>query len=141
MKELRDDRYCFACGPENPIGLKIVVDCTGGEAVSRLTLERVHEGWANVIHGGIISTILDEIMAHAVYYYLGPGVTTSLKVDFKSPLAPGETIIVRGWIKERRSRAAIASAEITTEKDRRLIASGESYFILLSRKNKEKGYA
>lgn len=105
-----------------------------GEAVSILTLQRVHQGWKNVIHGGIITTILDEIMAHAVYHHLGPGVTTSLKVDFKSPLAPGENIKARGWIKEKRTRIVTAAAEITTERDQRLIAKGESYFILFSRK-------
>lgn len=130
VKELRDDRYCFACGPENPIGLRMAVNHTEDGAVSVLTLQKVHQGWENVIHGGIISTILDEIMAQAVYHQLGPGVTTSLKVDFKSPLAPNEAIRVRGWIKEKRTRAVTASAEIKTEKDQRLIARGESYFIL-----------
>ena len=59
------DNYCFVCGKDNPLGLKIKVryypDALAAETA--LTLPREYQGWADVIHGGILSTLLDEMMA------------------------------------------------------------------------------
>ena len=71
------DNYCFVCGQDNPRGLKI--SCTYREAEmaaeTELVLPREFQGWAGVIHGGILATLLDEMMAHAVWHFAGPGLT------------------------------------------------------------------
>ena len=92
------DNYCFVCGRDNPRGLKIEVRYIPEEqaAETELALPREYQGWADVIHGGILSTLLDEMMAHAVWRFAGPGVTLSMEVRFHHPLKPDEAILVRG---------------------------------------------
>jgi len=130
-KKLSDDRYCFACGPLNPIGLHMEVSFRDNKASSRLTLEREFQGWQDIVHGGLIATILDEIMAHAVMHYVGQAVTTSLQITYRAPLHVGEEFQAVGYVVEQKSRAAVAEAEIRLTNNTNLIAKGESKFILL----------
>jgi hypothetical protein len=92
------DNYCFVCGKDNPRGFKIAVSYFDEElaAETELSLAREFQGWADVIHGGILATMLDEMMAHAVWRFAGPGLTLSLEVRFHAPLKPGEQVRVRG---------------------------------------------
>src|SRR5512147_3228623 len=92
------DQYCLVCRPNKPQGLKIQVSYTEAElaAETELAIPREYQGWAEVIHGGILSTLLDELMAHAVWRFAGPGLTISMEVRFHAPLKPGEPIRVRG---------------------------------------------
>ena len=130
-KKLSDDRYCFACGPLNPIGLHMEVSFRDNMASSRLTLERQFQGWNDIVHGGVVATILDEIMAHAVIHYVGPAVTTSLQITYRAPLHVGEELQAVGYVVEQKSRAVAAEAEIRLTNSKQLIAKGESKFILL----------
>lgn len=130
------DRYCFVCGPDNPRGLRIKVRYEPEEqaAHSELTLPREFQGWADLIHGGILATLLDEMMAHAVWRFAGPGVTLSMEVRFHTPLKPGEAIRVRGVLSPGNGRRRQAEAEILRLTDGKRIASGRSRFLLLEEK-------
>ena len=130
-KKLFDDRYCFACGPLNPIGLHMEVSFRDNKAFSRLALKREFQGWNDIVHGGVVATILDEIMAHAVMHYVGHAVTTLLRITYRTPLHVGEEFEVIGYVVEQKSRAAVAKAEIRILHSKKLIAKGESKFILL----------
>jgi len=131
QQKLSDDRYCFACGPLNPIGLHMEVSYLEEKAVSKLSLEREYQGWHDIVHGGVVATILDEIMAHAVMHYVGKGVTTSLQITYRVPLPVGEEVSAVGYVVERKRRAAVARGEIRRAGNEKVIATGESRFILL----------
>jgi acyl-coenzyme A thioesterase PaaI-like protein len=130
------DNYCFVCGRDNPRGLKIKVTYFPEElaAETELALPREYQGWAEVIHGGILSTLLDEMMAHAVWHFAGPGLTLSLEVRFHAPLKPDELINVRGVLAPGNGSRRLAEAVITRTSDQRKIASGKSRFLLLEEK-------
>jgi acyl-coenzyme A thioesterase PaaI-like protein len=130
------DNYCFVCGRDNPRGLKIKVTYFPEElaAETELALPREYQGWAEVIHGGILSTLLDEMMAHAVWHFAGPGLTLSLEVRFHAPLKPDEAIRVRGELAPGNGSRRLAEAVITRTSDQRKIASGKSRFLLLEEK-------
>lgn len=129
--KLDDGRYCFACGPLNPIGLHMEVSYLEDKAISRLSLNREFQGWNDIVHGGVVATILDEIMAHAVTHYIGKAVTTSLQITYRAPLHVGHEMQVVGYVVEEKSRAAVAKGEIRGADDKKLIATGESRFVLL----------
>ncbi len=129
--KLTDDQYCFACGTLNPIGLRMEVSFRDNKAFSRLALKREFQGWSDIVHGGVMATILDEIMAHAVLHYVGQAVTTSLEVTYRAPLHVGEEFEAMGYVAEQKSRAAVAKAEIRIPGNNKLIARGESRFVLL----------
>jgi acyl-coenzyme A thioesterase PaaI-like protein len=103
-------------------------------AETELALPREYQGWAEVIHGGILSTLLDELMAHAVWHFAGPGLTLSLEVRFHAPLKPDERINVRGVLAPGNGSRRTAEAVIIRLSDQRKIASGKSRFLLLEEK-------
>ncbi len=127
------DNYCFVCGKNNPRGFKIAVRYLEEEAAAEteLALPREYQGWAEVIHGGILSTLLDELMAHAVWRFAGPGLTLSMEVRFHKPLKPGELIRVRGVLHTKEGSRRYAEGEIIRLGDGSRIASGKSRFLLL----------
>jgi acyl-coenzyme A thioesterase PaaI-like protein len=106
-------------------------------AESEVSLPREFQGWAEVIHGGILSTLLDEIMAHAVWHFAGPGLTLSMEVRFHHPLKPGEAIRVRGVLHTPNGSRRLAEGEIIRLADGQRIASGKSRFLLLENKSEE----
>lgn len=128
---LSDDGYCFACGALNPIGLHMEVSYLENKATSRLALKREFQGWNDIVHGGVVATILDEIMAHAVMHYVGKSVTTSLQITYRAPLHVGQEIQAAGYVVEQKSRAAVARGEIRVTDNGKVIAAGESRFLLL----------
>ena len=131
-KGVSDDQYCFACGRENPYGLHMEVTYPGETAETHLTLPREFQGWNGVAHGGIIATLLDEIMAHVVIHHIGEAATASLTIRYRDPLPIGVPFQVRGWISEKKSRLVktVSELRLLTE-DQKLIATGESKFLLL----------
>ncbi len=127
------DDYCFACGARNPIGIRMQVkyleDIAAAESI--LALPKEFQGWQEVIHGGILATLLDEIMMHAIWHFAGAGVTLGIDVQFRQPLAPAEMILVRGRITETKGRRLKAKGEIIRQADNRLIANSLGRFLLL----------
>ena len=131
------DNYCFVCGQDNPRGFKIKVRYLEDEtaAETELSLAKEFQGWADVIHGGILSTMLDELMAHAVWHFAGPGLTLSMEVRFHAPLKPNEPIRVRGVLQTPNGSRRLAEGEIIRLADNVRIASGKSRFLLLNNNN------
>jgi len=131
------DNYCFVCGKDNPRGFQIRVRYLEADlaAETELSLPREYQGWAGVIHGGILSTLLDEMMAHAVWHFAGPGLTLSMEVRFHAPLKPGEAVLVRGELHTTNGSRRQAAGEVIRLADGVRIASGKSRFLLLQEKD------
>jgi len=129
--EYQDDQYCFACGNRNPIGLHMNVEYTQDRALCRIRIPSEYQGWSKVVHGGIIATMLDEIMAHAVLHFVGQGVTGSLNIRFRSKSPTDETLEIIGWIDRIKRSVVEARGEIRLARDHTLLAQGESRFMVL----------
>jgi acyl-coenzyme A thioesterase PaaI-like protein len=127
---LQDDKYCFACGPENPAGLKMRVEYEEECAVCRITLARHYQGWAEIAHGGIVCTLLDEIMAYAVLGFIGQGVTANMSTRFRKPVPLQKPVVAKGWVKERKGRKAVAQGEIRSADEGTLLAQAEATWII-----------
>jgi uncharacterized protein (TIGR00369 family) len=114
--ELQNDGMCFACGPRNPIGLKLQFNFEDGRYVARFTPRQEHQGYDSMMHGGLISTLLDEAMAKLVYEKGNMAVTGELHVRFKKPACVGEELAVYGWITSDARRVIDCAAEIRNAK-------------------------
>ena len=64
------DRECFACGVMNDYGLKMTFESYGEMLRSFLTVKPQFRGWSNLVHGGILSTILDETMSWSAIHLM-----------------------------------------------------------------------
>src|SRR4051812_15254316 len=65
MQILPHTKSCFVCGEANPSGLRLRFETDGRVVTSRFTPRREHIGFKDVVHGGIIATLLDEVMVWA----------------------------------------------------------------------------
>ncbi len=101
------DQMCFACGSANPVGLKLTFHHDGEDYVTTFTADRVYQGYHGVLHGGIMATLLDEIMARAVWASYGPAATAKLEVRYRRPAPTGQPIEVRGCILAVRRNARV----------------------------------
>jgi acyl-coenzyme A thioesterase PaaI-like protein len=92
---------CFACGQTNPSGLHMQFQSDGSRLYSTLTPDLHFRGWHNLLHGGVISTILDEIMAWAAIHFLEKfPLSKSIQVEFFRPTYVHQEITASGWLKE-----------------------------------------
>ncbi|MCK5808025.1 PaaI family thioesterase [bacterium] len=100
--ELSDNNRCFGCGKLNPIGLQMSFsyDPDKGTSFANLTLPLHFQGWEGVAHGGIVTTILDEALAHAAFSRNIPCVTGELTVRFKKPVPLEKKLSIYGEIQE-----------------------------------------
>ena len=103
---------CFACGTLNAGGLGLDLHVEPSRSWVDLSLDRRFEGWEGVIHGGILCTILDEVMAWALVGEDNWGVTARMAVDFRRPVTVGMPIHAEGWITRSRRRIADTAAHI-----------------------------
>jgi acyl-coenzyme A thioesterase PaaI-like protein len=104
---------CVVCSPGHPHGLRIRFSFASDGSVSAdWTPTEAWQGFRGIIHGGIISTVLDEAMAKAVAA-AGRALTGELRVRFRYPVAPGQELRIRGWIVERTRRMIKAEAALT----------------------------
>lgn len=130
------DKECFGCGPENSQGLKMSFESNGKQIRSKILVSKKFRGWSNLIHGGILSTMLDETMSWTVINFTGKFMLTrSMTVTFKKPVHVGAILTVTGTVKEQSNeRKAIVMAEIHDEVGD-LCAFSEGDFALFSKKH------
>jgi len=113
-KEIQNDQHCFCCGKENDRGLKLEFTYPEERAAkTSLVVPLYFTGWENLTHGGLISMLLDETMAHACISSKLTGVTAELTVRFKKPLPVGTEIFVTGTMTDKKGRIALTSGEIS----------------------------
>jgi acyl-coenzyme A thioesterase PaaI-like protein len=92
------DQMCFACGKDNPIGLHLTFAFEGEEYVTRFLADPSVQGYHGIVHGGIVATVLDEVMARLVWEKAGPSATARLEVRYRRPVPVRQPIVVRGRI-------------------------------------------
>ncbi len=121
---------CFACGAENTIGLKIRFELSDGRCRGRFTANENHVGYENTVHGGIIYSALDDVMANVLYLQGIKAHTARCEIRYRKPLEVGQTINLSGWIDNKRRRLVVLRGEARTAEDDVLIADCEASFML-----------
>ena len=116
---LVDEGYnCFACAPTNPKGLKMEFWEDGEELVSIWTPSPDYEGWLGTLHGGIQSTLIDEIGGWWIGRKLQlSAMTTNLQVKFRKPVSSQSEhpIELRCRLKEQKRAFVIMEVSLTQE--------------------------
>ena len=76
--------WCFACGKDNPIGLKMEFTMDAEECVAYFTPRQEHQSYDGRMHGGLISVLLDEIMGHYLFVTEGkPAYTAKMELRYR----------------------------------------------------------
>ena len=130
---------CFACGKENAIGLRLEFSHQPhGEATASWRPAEWHEGWPGVVHGGLLSTALDEAMSHAVLATGLKAMTAELRVRFREAVPSRRDLAVKGWVVQRARRLVETEASITGP-DGKEYAHGWGRFLCVKELPQESG--
>lgn len=113
-KAARLNRRCFVCGEENHKGLHLDFSPQGGAVVAEWIPDDQWESFQGIIHGGIVTAVLDEAMSQANIHSGYEALTADLQIRFRKMVLPGERLIVRGWILKITKRIIETEAALTT---------------------------
>lgn len=106
---------CFVCGRSNPKGLYMSFFDNGiDEVISHYTVEEAFQSYPGVVHGGIITSMLDEVVAR-VSFIGDPHkfmMSVRLEVKFRKPVPVGEPLVIKGRIVKLKGRLGQAVGEI-----------------------------
>jgi len=129
-EELEAAPMCFACGPDNPIGLRIEFHVEGDECTGEFTPNENHVGYQDTVHGGIIYTALDDVTANILYQQGRKAHTARCEIRYRQPSKVGEKLLLKGWIENERRRLVLLKGEIRRSSDNVVVADCESSFML-----------
>ncbi|HET8570410.1 MAG TPA: PaaI family thioesterase [Candidatus Limnocylindria bacterium] len=122
------DHNCFACGTTNPIGMRLEIELGDGVARTVWTPGEDFVGWEDKIHGGLLATLLDEVMAWAPASHDSWAVTAEMNIRYRAPANPGERLVATGQVTGRRRRIYDVHGEVRGDGDR-LIAEADGRFL------------
>jgi uncharacterized protein (TIGR00369 family) len=117
------------CGERNASGLRLSFDLRDGKVVSEFTFSKSHQGYKDIVHGGLLSTVLDEAMVKASLMQGMPAVTAEIAIRFRNPLQVDEKAIVEAVITGR-NKKIIETAAVIRKKDGVVVAEGHAKLLM-----------
>jgi acyl-coenzyme A thioesterase PaaI-like protein len=123
-------RLCFACGNANERGLHMTFRREGERTICDYTPCAYQQGYPGRMHGGIVSTLIDEAMGWAVYHAREWGATARLNIRYRHPVSLDEDLRIEAWMIRNRGRLMELRAEVL-DLGGRLLAEGDGVFMKL----------
>ncbi len=123
-------RMCYACGAENEHGLRMEFRHEGDRTVCDFAPCDFQQGYPGRMHGGVVSTLIDEAMGWAVYHAQKWGTTARLSVRYRRPVDLARPLRIEAWVTNARHRLVELRAEVRDEAGA-LLADGEGTYMLL----------
>src|SRR5256884_5732443 len=118
--------WCFACGQLNPGGLRLDFEVSRGRAEARYTARQRHQGYDGLLHGGVVTALLDEAMGWAIFHQGIWGVTAKINVSFRLPVPVGEEIRVVVEVTRDRARLIETHGTVSPGPDGDVLAEAEA---------------
>jgi uncharacterized protein (TIGR00369 family) len=115
MKEVLKYSRCFVCGDKNDNGLKARFYYDGEQAVTEVNALEQFEGYRGIYHGGIVVTLLDEVMIKAILALDRYAVTAEITVRFLQPVRTGEKIRLVGRVTKSKGRVFLTEGTAMSE--------------------------
>ena len=133
MENFIDNQRCFVCGSKNPFGLKLKFKMVAenSQAETEVCFPDHFQGWANVVHGGLVSTVLDEVMVKAATANNINCVTAEMTVKFRKPIKHNTVYRVLGKIVEDRERVLLADAALRDDNGSVFARASAKLFVLV----------
>ncbi len=133
---------CFGCSPNNPFGLHMEFFEDGDYIVSKWHPERNYQGWVDTMHGGVLSTLIDETCGWVVTRKMQTsGFTTNLCVKFRKAVSTHESVLtIRANIVKQMRNLLFIHAEITNTIGELCVEGEATYFLMNQEKATEMGF-
>jgi uncharacterized protein (TIGR00369 family) len=134
------DNICFGCGGANARGMQLTFE--QDEVARRIRgmfrLGAEYQGGAGFIHGGIIATVLDEVMGKVSRFRDVRAVTAELSIEYLKPVLVDADLDVQGYEVESKGRNLFIEGEIRDGAGQ-LLARGRGRFVIVGAKAPRNG--
>ena len=127
----QDDRYFLCCGEKNPLGFKMTFRYEGEKLLSETVVPKEFQGFSGVVHGGILGTLLDEVMVNLYWLKGVKAVTAEFTVRLKAPCPTDQKVFLTAWPLETRRRIHLTGGEARLE-DGTLVAEATAKCIQIA---------
>jgi acyl-coenzyme A thioesterase PaaI-like protein len=129
---------CFACGSLNANGLQLDLHIDGERCWTTIELAGRFQGWDGIAHGGIVCTLLDEVMAWSLVDHDNWGLTARLTVTFKRPVPLETPVRAEGWVTLARRRLISTAGRLVEPATGTLLAIAEATCIAAPEERKRE---
>jgi len=127
---MRKNNMCFACSPVNPIGLHLSFTMDKDVCYTFFTAGDNHQGWDGFVHGGLLVTLLDEVMAQWLWQKRIYAMTAEMKVRFSLPVTVGQEVLVKAQCEKAHGKLYQLTARIVLPDGRRAVKAEGKYLTL-----------
>jgi acyl-coenzyme A thioesterase PaaI-like protein len=135
MSELRaraDANQCFVCGPENPLGLRLAFRLDGEVCRAEFKPGPFHCGYDRLVHGGIIYSALDDVMANWLFLKGIRGHTARCEIRYREPVELGDELRLEGRLVRRKGRLVLMSGKAIRPADDAVVAEADGTFMVVA---------
>ena len=124
-----DGNRCFVCGPGNNIGLKLVFRIEDDVCRSEFSPGEMHCGYDGVTHGGIIFSVLDDVMGNWIHLKGIRAYTAKCYIRYKDNLPIGTKVRVEGRCIKRRGRLIVMGGKMIRDDTNEIVAETQASFM------------
>jgi uncharacterized protein (TIGR00369 family) len=122
-------KSCFVCGEENPLGLRLKSRLENGLVVLRYAPRDADRGWREIVHGGIATTLLDEVMTWAAILHARRAcVAAEMTVRLVRPVRVGQKLAIVGSVARGGARLMTTEGRILDD-ERRVLLTASGKFV------------
>lgn len=125
----RPANHCFVCGPGNPIGLKVRFRIDDGVCRAEFTPGDDHRGYDTLTHGGILFSLLDDVMANWLWLQGQGAFTARADVRYRSHLPIGTPVRLEGRCLKRKGRLAMMEGKVIRQDTGEVVAEATGSFM------------
>jgi len=123
--KLEDDHFCFACGLLNSSGLKLSfeLDEKNKTISTEFVSQKIHQGYKDIVHGGLIGLILDETMVNLAWKLGKPSVSAEYTIRLSMPAAIGKKLLFTAKITSKKGKLLTIERECHDEGNQKIASS------------------
>ena len=125
-----DGNDCFVCGPDNPQGLQVKFRLEDGICKAEFTPPEEYCGYQGVTHGGILFSLLDDVMANWLYLQGERAYTAKCELRFREPAPTGAKLLLEGELVKRKGRTAVLSGKALLAETGAVVAEATATFMV-----------
>ncbi|HEX7037136.1 MAG TPA: PaaI family thioesterase [Pseudomonadales bacterium] len=122
--------HCFVCGPGNPVGLKVRFGLDGDVCVGEFTPGEHHRGYDKLTHGGILFSLLDDVMANWLWLKGHMCFTARAEVRYRAQLPLGTLVRLEGRCARRKGRLAVMEGRVIRQDTGEVVAESTGSFMI-----------
>lgn len=121
---------CFVCGPGNPHGLQVQFRMDGEVCRGEFVAQPQHMGYQNVVHGGLLFSLLDDVMANWLYLQGERCFTARAEVRYRDKLPVGVPVRLEGRLVKRKGRLAELQGQVIRADDAVVVVEATGKFMI-----------